>query len=145
MCLLTHWLAMPSIVFKIARIYYSKFKCNYLKNEKLFLNFLSHFWNLHQILNVFKEKMIVIGNVFPKLETVKNLVRTLSKRHGFRACFECQLGRACEILAKSPWERFSHVFSSISGNLIWKISPLVFREILRVFVNTLTGDAKYSV
>ena len=29
-------------------------KCNYLKNEKLFLNFFFSFWNLHQILNILK-------------------------------------------------------------------------------------------
>ena len=30
------------------------FKCNYLKNGKLFLIFLFHLWSLHQILTIFK-------------------------------------------------------------------------------------------
>ena len=51
---------------------------HYLKNEKNFLKFLFDFWNLHQFLNIFKKKMIVIANVFPKLQTVKDLVRTIS-------------------------------------------------------------------
>ena len=52
---------------------------NSLKNLKLFPNSLFHFWNLHQILNILKKRMIVIANVFPKLQTVEILVRPLSK------------------------------------------------------------------
>ena len=70
---------MASILFKIVRIHNSQFKCNYLKNEKLFLNFLLRFWNLRQNLNILKKRMNVIVNVFPKLETVKILLRPLSK------------------------------------------------------------------
>ena len=40
---------------------------NSLKNQKLFLNFLSLFWNLHEMLNILKKRMIVLANVFPKL------------------------------------------------------------------------------
>ena len=36
-------------------------------------------------------------------------------------------------------------FSSFLGKLIWKMSHLVLCEILGVFVNTLTTDAKYPV
>ena len=70
-CLFTHWLPMTSILFGIVTICSSLFKCNFLKNEKLFLNFLFLLWNLHQIFNIFKQKMIVIANVFPRLQTVK--------------------------------------------------------------------------
>ena len=141
--MLTHWRLMTNILYKIARISHSQFKLNYLKNENLSLKFLFHFWILHQILNVLKTKMIVIANVFPKLQTVKNLVGTLSKRRHFRARFDSQLVKSSQILAKSQWERFYHDFSSFSGKLIWKMSPLVLGEILGAFVNTLTHDGKY--
>ena len=36
-------------------------------------------------------------------------------------------------------------FSSFSEKLIWKMSPLEFREILGVFVKTLTADGMYPV
>ena len=36
-------------------------------------------------------------------------------------------------------------FSSFSGKLISKLSPLVMAEILRVFVNILTPDDNYRV
>ena len=66
---------MARIMFKIVRICNSQFKSNYLKNEKAFLNFLLHFWNLHQYLNILNKRMIVIADVFPKLQTVEVLVR----------------------------------------------------------------------
>ena len=80
---------------------HSQFKCNYLKNEILFLNSFFHFWNLHQILNVLKKKIIVIGNVFAKLETVKNFVRPLSKKRRFRTSFDSQHVKVSLIFATS--------------------------------------------
>ena len=37
------------------------------------------------------------------------------------------------------------MFSSLLGEMIWKISPLIKFEIIGVFVNTLTADCKYPV
>ena len=79
-----------------------QFKCNYLINEKILLHFLFHFWILPQISKTLKEKMIVIANVFPKLQTVKILVRPLSKKRPFRTRFERQYVKASQILPKSP-------------------------------------------
>ena len=136
---------MASIMFKIARICNSEFKCNYLKNEKHFLDFLFHFWNLRLILNILKVKIIVIANVFSKLQTVKNFIRTLSKERRFRTGFGSQHVKSSEILVKTPCERFFHVFPSLSRKLVWKMSPLVLGEILGVFVNTLNPESKYPV
>ena len=94
-------------------------------NEKFFINFLFHFRNLHYILNILKDKMIVVANVFPKLQTVEILVISLSEKCRFRTRFDSQHVKASQVLPKSPWERFYHVFSSFSGKLIWKMSPLV--------------------
>ena len=88
---------MASILFKISSICNSQFKCNYLKNEKLFVNFLFYFWNLHQILNVLKEKMIVIANLFLKLQVVKNF-----KKGRFRTRLDTQHVNASQVLANSP-------------------------------------------
>ena len=54
--------------------------------------------------------MIVIANLFRKLETVKILLRPLSKKRRFKSRFASQYVKASQILAKSPWERFYHVF-----------------------------------
>ena len=89
--------------------------------------------------------MFVIANVFAKLQTVKNLVRTLSKKRCFRTRFNSQHMKVSEILGKSWRECFCHVFSSSSRIFIWKMSPQVVGEILGVFVNTLIADDKYPV
>ena len=69
---------------------------------KTFSEFLLHFWNLRQYLNILKERMIVIANVFSKLTTVKILLRPLSKKRRFRPRFDRQHMKASQILAKSP-------------------------------------------
>ena len=136
---------MTNILFKIVRICHSQFQCNFPKNEKLFLNVLLNCWNVHQILNILKENMIAIANVFPKIEIVKNLVRPLFKTRRLRTRFESHYVKASKILNKSPWEHFSHVFSSSSGELIRNMYPLVLGEIVGVFVNILTADDNYPV
>ena len=101
-----------------------------LKNEKLYLNFRFHFWNLHQILNILKENIFVIAYVFSKLQTVKNLSTALSNKRRFRPRFDSYHVKVSQILAKYPWKCFYHIFPLFSGKLIWKMSPLVFGEIL---------------
>ena len=39
---------MTSIPAAICRIYVNNFKRHYIKNKRLFLDFLLHFWNMHQ-------------------------------------------------------------------------------------------------
>ena len=92
---------MASIMFKVLRICNSQLKFNYLKKEKLFLNFLFHFWNLHQILNILKEKMIVIATLFRKLQTVKDFASAISKKHHFRTPFDSQHGKGYKTLENS--------------------------------------------
>ena len=125
---------MTNILFKIGRICNSQFKYNYLKNEKYFLHFLFHFSSLRTILNILREKIFVLGNVFAELQTVKNLLGPLSKKCGFRTRFDRQHLKPSQIIVKCPWERFYQVFWSLSGKLVWKMSPLVLVEILGVFL-----------
>ena len=134
--MLTHRLPITSILFRIVRICRSLFKCNYLKNKKHFLSFLFHLWNLHQILNNFKKKKIVTANVFPILLTVYDLVRPLTKQRPVRTSFESQHVQAFQTLVKSSSELFSQIFSSLSAEMIWKISLWFKFEIIGVFVNT---------
>ena len=68
-CLLTHWLLMKSILFLIGTIQRYQFICNYLRNKKSFVNFLLHFWNVHEYLNLLTKKMTLKYFVFPKLWT----------------------------------------------------------------------------
>ena len=116
--LLTHGLPITSILFRIVRICRSLFKSSSLKNKKHFPSFLFHLWNLHQILNIFKKKTIVIANVFPKLATVQGLVRPLTIQCSFKTSFDSQHVKRFQTLAKSSWENFYHIFSSLWGEII---------------------------
>ena len=92
---------MASILFNIPRICSSQFKCKYLKKEKLFLDFLFHFCNLHQILNAIEKKMMVIANMIPKLETVENFVTPLCRKCRFGTRSDSQHAKVPAILVES--------------------------------------------
>ena len=133
---------MTIILLRIVRICRSLFKRNYLDNEKVFSKFLFLFWNLHQILNIFKKKKIVIAKLLPNLQTVKNFVTGLSKCRRLRNSFESQHVKGSKIIVKSPWKLFYHIFLSLLEEIIRKISRLLNIEILGGFVNRLTADDK---
>ena len=95
------------------------------------------------IFKEFERNMIVISKVFPKLPTVKDLVRPLSKKRCFRTPFDSQHVKESQTFVKSAWEHFYHIFSSLWGKLIWKMSLLVIYEILGAIVNTVTVDDNY--
>ena len=133
---------MTSILFGIVRICRPRLKCNYFWNQKHFVIFLFHFWNLHQTLNILKKKMVVTTTLFQKLPTVKDLIRQLSKKHCFRTPFDSQ---HVKYHVKSQWKHFHDIFSSLWWNLISKKYPLVICEILGGFRNTLTANDKYPV
>ena len=136
---------MTCILFRMVWICCFRFKWNYLKNEKEFLNFLINFLNLHPILNILKKNMIFIAIAFPKLQTMKGLIRPLSKNRCFTTPFESQHVKRPETLVKSAWEHFYHLVSSFSGKVISKRSLLVMCEILGVVVNILNANDKYPV
>ena len=52
---------MTSIPAAICRIYGNNFKRHFLENKKLFLDFLLHFWNVHEIQSIFKKKMSILA------------------------------------------------------------------------------------
>ena len=89
--------------------------------------------------------MIVIANVFPKLQTVKDLFKKLSRKGRFRTSLNRQYVNGCETLLKLEWVNFYHIFGSLWKKMTWKIYSLLKFVILEVFVNTLTADYKYPV
>ena len=128
--LLTHGLSITSILFRILRICRSLFKSSYLKNKKHCLGFLFHLWNLHEISNIFQIKKIIIANVFPKLATVQGLVTPLNIQRRLKTSFDSQHVKGYQTLVKSSWVHFYHIFSSLWGEIIWKISPWFKFEII---------------
>ena len=89
-CFLLYWQSILKILFVIGRIYSNQFKCFYLRNKKLFLNFLHYLWYLHKNFNIFKKRMSLRAFVFSRLRTSKDVVRKTSKKPSFRATFVSQ-------------------------------------------------------
>ena len=133
------------MLLRVVRICCSPFKSSYLKNKKHFLRFLFHLWNLHQISNIFEKKKMLIANVFPKLVTVQGLVTLLTIQRRLKTSFKSQHVKRFQKLVKSSWQHFYNIFSSLWGEIIWKISPWLKFEIIELFVNTWTIDYKYAL
>ena len=89
--------------------------------------------------------MIVKVTLFRKLQTVKDLIKPLSKKYRCRRAFESQHVKGCQTLVKSALENFHYIFSSLWWNLVCKTPPLVISWILGVFRNTLTSNDKYPL
>ena len=68
----------------------------------------------------------------------------MSERSCFRTPFANERVNGFQTLPKSARHHYYPLFSSIRSKLSWKKSPSVWYEILRLFVNALTADDKYS-
>ena len=100
---------MTSILFLTENIWRDQFGSNYLKNEKLFLNYFLHFRNLHEILNICKKKMTFIAHLFVKLRTPKNVVRYMSKKSRSKGPFDRQHGKRVQTLLRSGSQHRYHI------------------------------------
>ena len=100
---------MTSILFLTENIWRNQFGSNYLKNEKLFLNYFLHFRNLHEILNICKKKMSFIADLFVNLRTPKNVVRYMSKKSRSKGPFDRQYGKRVQRLLRSGSQHRYHI------------------------------------
>ena len=89
--------------------------------------------------------MTLIADVFPKLQTQKNLVRSMPKKSSFKGSFGKQHGKRAQTLLKFAWQHLYHIYWSLWMQLTCKNSLLVTWKISRHFPNTLCADGKYSV
>ena len=88
--------------------------------------------------------MILIANVFPKLRTPKNLVKSMSKKSRFNGSFGKQHRKRAQTFLKVACQHLYHIYWSLWRQLACKSSLLLTCKILRLFPNTLTADGKYS-
>ena len=79
------------------------------QKQKASPQFFMHFQNLHGICNLFKRKMTLIADVFPKLHTPKEMVRYMSKQSRFRGPFERQHGKRAQTLLQSERQHPYHI------------------------------------
>ena len=96
-------------------------------------------------MHIFKKKMTLIAEVFPKLRTRKNLVRSTSKKSRFKGTFGKQHGKQAQTLLKFEWKHLYRIYWSLWRQLTSKKSLLVICKISRLFPNTLSADGKYSL
>ena len=87
--------------------------------------------------------MTLIADVFPKLRTQKNLVRSMPKKYGFS--FKKQHGKCAQTLLKCQGQLLYHIYWSLWKQLSYKKSLLVICKISSLFINTLSVDGKYSL
>ena len=87
----------------------------------------------------------VFYSICPKLATVQGLVTPLTIQRHLKTSFESQHVKRFQTLVKSSWEHFYHIFWSLWGEIIWKISTWLKFHIIGLFANTWTADYKYPV
>ena len=89
--------------------------------------------------------MSPIVDAFPKLWTLKNVVRSMCKESHFRGHCKKQHGKQAEPTLKSELQHLYDIHWSLWRKTSWKNSLLVICKILRLFVNILRADEKSSV
>ena len=89
--------------------------------------------------------MRLIADVFPKLRTPKNLVRSMSIKCRFKGSFKKQHGKCAQTLLKCEEQLLYHFYWWKFRQLSYKKSPLVIWKISILFINTLSADGKYSL
>ena len=94
---------------------------------------------------IFKQKIALIAEVFLKLRSPKNKIRSMSIKSRFKGSFKKQHGKRPQKLFKFPWQNFYHISWSLWRQLTFKKFLLVICKISRLFPNTLSADGKYSL
>ena len=89
--------------------------------------------------------MTLIAEVFPKLRSPKNKVRSMSIKSRFKGSFKKQHGKRAQTLLKFAWQNLYHIYWSLWMQLTFKNFLLVICKISRLFPNTLSADGKYSL
>ena len=89
--------------------------------------------------------MTLIAGVFPKLQTPKNVVTSVSKKSRFKGSFGKQRGKRDQTLLKFPCQYHYHIYWSLWRQLTCKKSLLVTCKFSRLFPNSLSADRKCSL
>ena len=96
-------------------------------------------------MNIFKKNMTLIAQVFPKIRSPKNKVRSMSINSRSNGSFPKQHGKRAQTLLKFPWQHLYNIYWSLSRQLSYKKSLLVICKISRLFIKTLSANGKYSL
>ena len=95
-------------------------------------------------MHFFEKKLTLLANVFPKLRTRKEGLSKVFKKWRFTVAFEKQHDKGAQTHLKSLRQHLYHTYWSSIWISSLKKSLLVIFKMLWLFVNTFTGDEKYS-
>ena len=110
--------------------------------------FSQHFAQLVQFISTFRNlerKIFLLPSIFSKLPNVKRTVTPMFKYHRVIAPFYGQHVKRSKTLVKCPWKYFYKTCLLLWSKLTWETSLLLIFELLRVFIETLTADHRYSL
>ena len=124
-CFLTRWRLITCILLIVERNSSNQFKRNYPKNQRQYLIFLLHFWNLHEILHILKKRITLMAEIFSILLTPKNVFPWMPKSSSFRTLFGIHSIYGSQALSKSTRHRFYPDFPLLQDKLSWKTSLLI--------------------
>ena len=71
--------------------------------QETFSEFFSTFLESSLNFEHFQKKMTLIGEVFPNLQTPKNIVTSMPKKSRFKGSFQKQHGKRAQTLLKFAW------------------------------------------
>ena len=94
---------------------------------------------------IFPKEVSLVADVFPKLRTQKNLVRSMRKKSRFKRSFRKQHGKCAQTLLKCQWLLLYQIYWSLLRQLSYKKSLLLLCKISRLFINTPSANGKYSL
>ena len=92
------------------------------RKQKMFSQFFSAILKSNLNFERFqkKNKMTLTAEVFPKLQTPKNMVTSMSKKSPFKRSLTKQHEKHAQILFKSPWQHLYHIYWSLWTQLTCK-------------------------
>ena len=114
------------------------------QKEKIFCGFFIPFLKCALNLEHFEKKYEHPSLIISEIMDCERDDYLTSKRSCFRRPYGNQPVNGFQTLLKSARHHYYPIFPCIWDILSWKKSALVWSEILRLFVNTLTADNKYS-
>ena len=116
------------------------------RKQKSFSVFFSAFLKSNLNFEHFqKKRMTIIADVFQKLRTPKNLVRSIPKKSPFKRSFKEQHGKCAQRLLKCQGQLLYHIYWSLWRQLSYKKSPVVIYKVWGLFINTLSAEGRYSL
>ena len=109
------------------------------RKQKSFSHFFSTFLKSSLNFEHFLKKLTLIADVFPKLRTQKNVVRSMHKKSGFKGTFEKPHGKCAQTLLKCQGQLLYQIYWSLISKWSYKKPLLVICKISKLFPNTLSA------